>query len=310
MAWGFPPPAPAQPDAYAIFDQARHVWGGQQYPAYLSYTITVRVTENGVDKSRHYHVTFDSQAQHIDVNPVSDEEQAAPPTPAGLVIHLQPKRQGRTLFDKKVGNPGEAVDYLGIPELSPTYAFGLNAGETGASQDGLSDDALVAEVRKEFNDPVPAEKAREAVLGGPLKTIAVVSTRTRDYTIRLDGTQNIDGHDCYHLLLAPRRDPQRLRLRELWVDQQTYQTRQLLTAGNFTGSSAQWLVSFAEIDGAMYIASESAQAPVGVGDHYYQHASVAFESIAQTTRPVYQHSFFATNQPIMSEPGEAGNNPR
>ncbi len=247
------------------------------------------------------------QNDAIDVNPVSDEEQAAPPVPTGFVLHLQPKRQGHVLLDKKVGNPGEAVDYLGVPKLSPTYAFGLNAG--GDSETGPAVDSLVAQIRRDFNDPVPVEKTRAQVLSGVLKTIAVVSSRSRDYVIRFSDMEAIDGHDCYHLLLQPSRDPQKLRLRELWVDAQTFQTRQLLSAGNFTGSNAQWLVSFAEMDGAMYILSETAQQPIGVGDHRYARAAVDFESITQSARPEHQSSFFATNQTVMTEPDSA-NNPR
>ncbi|MFN2449847.1 MAG: hypothetical protein ABR508_08680 [Candidatus Baltobacteraceae bacterium] len=308
LAWaGMPAAAQAPPpDAYAIFDRARHVWGAQHYPAYLGYTIAVNVTESGVAKTRHYHVTYDAQNDLIDVNPVSDEEQAAPPTPVGFVLHLQPKRQGRVIIDKKVGNPGEAVDYLGVPKLSPTYAFGLNAA--AEDEQTPSSSALVAQIRKEFNDPVPDAKARELSSAGGMKTIAVVSTRTRAYTIALSGVQTIDGHDCYHLLLTPAHDPDRLRLRELWVDRETYQTRQLLSAGNFTGSSVPWLVTFEEVNGAMYIASESAQSPIGVGEHHYEKASIAFETIAPTPRPVHQSSFFETNQTIMTEP-DPGNYP-
>ncbi|HET7814474.1 MAG TPA: hypothetical protein VFL13_08880 [Candidatus Baltobacteraceae bacterium] len=295
------------PDGYGIYDRARHVWDAQRYPDFLSYTIAVQVSERGVEKSRHYHVTFDVHNRAIDVNPVSDEELAAPPTPTGMVIHLQPKRQGHVLVDKKVGNPGDAVDYLGVPKLSPTYAFGLDTGASGDENAAQQDpNALVAEIRKEFNDPAPPQTAQNQP--GGLKTIAVVSSRTRAYTIENAGTETIDGHDCWHLLLSPNHDPQRLRLRELWVDRQTGQTRQLLSAGNFTGSVAPWLVDFTEIAGAMYISSETAMTPVGVGDHRYEKASVAFETIAPAARPAHATNFFATKEAIMSEPGQDGGN--
>lgn len=295
------------PDGYAIYDRARHVWDAQRYPEYLSYTIAVEVSERGVDKSRHYHVTFDVKNRAIDVNPVSDEEQAAPPTPTGMIIHLQPKHQGHVMMDKKVGNPGDAVDYLGVPKLSPTYAFGMDTGTSGDENAAQQDPAaLVAEIRKEFKDPAPPQNAQTQT--GGLKTIAVVSSRTRAYKIENAGEQSVDGSVCWHLLLTPNHDPQRLRLRELWVDEKTGQTRQLLSAGNFTGSVAPWLVTFTEIDGAMYIASETAMTPVGVGDHHYEKASVAFETIAPSTRPVHATNFFATKEDIMSEPGQDGGN--
>jgi hypothetical protein len=292
--------APA-PDPYVIFDHARHAAAAQQYPAYLAYTVAVNVTEGGVDKSRHYHLVYDSQNGTVDVDPVSDEERAAPPVPNGVVVHLQPRRQNKVIYDKKVGNPGEALDFLGVPLVTPTYTFGLDAA--GASETGENSGALIAQIRKEFNDPTPVDKLREEVTTGPIKVIAVETSRTREYTIRLAGTETISGHECYHLLLTPNGDPKRLRLRELWVDAQSYQPWQLLNAGNFTGSQANWLVTFAQIGGSTYVVSETAQAPIGVGDHHYQHASVAFESIAQTTRPV-RTNFFITGQQLMTEPDD------
>lgn len=293
-------PAGAQPDPYGIYDQARNVWSAQHYPSFLSYTVAVDVTERGVAKSRHYHLTYDAQNNLIDVNPVSDEEQAAPPQPTGFIVHLKTLRQNHAVIDKKVGNPGDAVDFLGIPKISPTYAFGLNSdAETAGEPDS---GALVAQIRKEYNDPVPLQKAAQESQSGALKTIAAVSTRTRAYDIASDGMEAVDGHVCYKLRLTPNRDPQRLRLRELWIDSQTYQTRQLLSAGNFTGAGSEWLVHFAEVDGAMYIASEDAVGSVGVGPHRYEKAAVSFEDIAPAQRPVRQSSFFATNQNVFTEP--------
>ncbi|HEY9179318.1 MAG TPA: hypothetical protein VIO32_01285, partial [Candidatus Baltobacteraceae bacterium] len=151
-------PAANLVDPYQIFSQACNVWAQQRYPEYLTYTVTVHVTERGIDKFKHYHLAYDAQQAKIYVNPVSDEERAAPPDPKGITLHLLPRRQGKALFDKKVGNPGEAVDYLGVPMISPTYSFGMS----DAAFDGDRDpDALVQEIRREFNDPTPALKAQQ-----------------------------------------------------------------------------------------------------------------------------------------------------
>lgn len=289
----------ATPDPYSIFDRARHALQAEQYPDYLSYVVAVRVTEGGVAKSRHYHLVYDTQSGTIDVNPISDEERAAPPVPTGFIWHLQPRRHNKVLFDKKVGNPGEAVDFLGVPHVSPTYTFGLSP--RAAAEDGSAGDALVAEIRRQFNDPVPAQKLQQQMTSGPMKVIAVVSSRTREYDIALSGTENVDGHLCYHLVLRPRHDPQKFRLRDLWIDAQSYQPWQLRTAGNFTGSQAAWMVRFTNIDGKTYIASETAESPIGVGDHRYQTASVEFDAVAPAQRPA-RANYFVTQQQLMSEP--------
>jgi len=146
-------------DPYQIFGHARNVWAQQQYPDYLTYTVTVRVTERGVDKAKHYHLAYDAKYAKIYVNPVSDEERVAPPDPNGITFHLIPRRQFHALMDKKIGNPGEAVDYLGVPMISPTYSFGMS---TAGSSDGESDpNALVQEIRREFADPMPSVKAQQ-----------------------------------------------------------------------------------------------------------------------------------------------------
>ena len=296
--------APAQTDPYSIFARSRAVWSTQHYPHYLSYTIAVHVSERGVQKSRHYHLTYDAQTETIDVNPISDEEHAAPPVATGFLWHLQPKRQHAVLFDKKVGNPGEAVDFLGIPKLAPTYSFGMKVHS--GTEDGRDDDALIAQIRQEFNDPMPAAKDQELAAQGQLKSIASVTSRTRSYTIQLAGVDTLGGQPCYHLLLQPNGNPRVFRLRQAWVDQQTFQTRQLISDGNFTGSAVPWLVTFADIDGALYIASEVAQAPVGVGEHRYESASISFESISQTSAPTHMGGTFVTKQSLMTEPDTDG----
>lgn len=291
-------------DAYQIFARARDVWALQQYPSYMTYTVAVNVTERGVEKSKHYHLAYDLQHDKIDVNAVSDEEHAAPPTPSGFILHLQPRRQGRVLFDKKVGNPGEAVDYLGVPLISPTYDFGMSRHSNAA---GRNDDALIAQIRGQYHDPMPAAKAQELASGaGPMKSIAIVTSHVRDYTVQLAGVDNIGGRACYHLQLQPLHDPQRLRLRDVWVDEQTYRTMQLVSDGNFTESNVPWLITFGQIDGAQYIASEVALAPVGVGPHRYERASVSFDAIAAAQPPNHPTGWFVTKQNVMQEPDSGG----
>lgn len=55
-----------------------------------------------------------------------------------------------------------------------------------------------------------------------LKTIAVVSSRGHLYDVTLAGTDTIEGHHVYHVVLHPRRDPQQNALRDLWIDTGTY----------------------------------------------------------------------------------------
>lgn len=284
---------------YEIYARARSAWASQHYPNYVAYTIHVQVDEGGVSKSNHYHALYDQANGKAHVAPVSDEERAQPPVPSGMTIHLLPKRQNATIVDKRVGRPAEAVDYLGIPMLAPNYSFGLGVASADESD---SVDPLVAQIRSEFNDPMPPKQA-PPVSDGHLRSIAAVTVIARRYTIQLAGIENIDGADCYHLLLQPAREPRRFRLRALWIDVQSYKTRRLLTANNFMNSQVPWLVSFVDINGASYIASEVAQAPVGVGDHRYQQASISFEDVALASGPASAFdSMFLTSENVLREP--------
>lgn len=286
-------------DPYQIYARTRQTWAAQRYPQFLAYTIRIDVDERGVLKTKHYHAVYEQPTGKIHVAAVSDEEHADPPNPSGVTIHLLPKRQHVTLVDKRVGNPGEAVDYLGIPMLAPNYSFGLGAPLPG---DAPTDD-LVQQIRSEYHDPMPVVKGTQPAGDGHLKSIASVTAIAHQYTIQLAGIENIDGAECYHLLMRPAREPQRFRLRELWIDTKTYQTRRLLTANNFTNSKVPWLITFADIGGARYIASEVAQAPVGVGQHRYQHASIAFENVTATQRPnSFFDTTFMTSENVMVEP--------
>jgi hypothetical protein len=291
--------APVQPDPYQVFARARQVWASQQYPDYMTYTVAVNVTERGVPKSKHYHLAYDTRSGQITVDPVSAEEKTTPPVPKGIIFHLIPRRNFAPIMDKRVGNPGEAVDYLGVPMIAPTYSFGMAVAGT---PDESPDNALVAQIRKQFNDPMPSAKSQELASNGKIQTITSVTTFLRRYTIAYGGEDSIDGHDCYHLLLVPNYDPKRFRLREVWVDEQNYETRRLISAGNFQASQVPWLITFTEISGAQYIDSEVALAPVGVGDHRYEHASVSFQAIAQAPRPTRPAGAFATKENLMQEP--------
>lgn len=297
-------PAAGEPqllnDPYQIYARTRQAWASQRYPDYIAYTIHVAVDERGVSKSKHYHAVYEMNSGKVHVASVSDEEHARPPEANGVTIHLVPKRQHIAIMDKKVGNPGEAVDYLGVPMLAPNYTFGLGVPLAG---EPTNTDDLVQQIRSEFHDPMPAVKAQQPISDGQLKSIASVTAIAHQYTIELAGIENVNGKDCYHLVMHPAREPQRYRLRELWIETESYLTRKLLAANNFTTSRVPWTVTFADVGGARYIDSETAQAPVGVGRHRYEHASISFEDVTPTTRPQsFFDTTFMTNQNVMIEP--------
>ena len=61
----------------------------------------------------------------------------------------------------------------------------------------------------------------------PLQTIATVTANSHAYDIALVGEESVEGWRCYHLRMRPRLDPDRYPLRDLWVDEATFQLVQL-----------------------------------------------------------------------------------
>ena len=256
---------PSSGDAYAIYDRAREVWSHERYPDPLAYRITVRVDEGAKREEQHYRA--ETIAGGVRVNGVSDAEQQAPHEAKGVnfrvtytlgwEVHSGGGSETRTIdADRKESSP----DYLGVPLLSPEYSFGLNPAREVA--------------------PAPSPGA---AAGTQPRTIATVITIDRSYDVTLAGTEMLGGIAAYHLRLRPRFDPERFRLRDLWVDRSTYAVLEATVAGNFTnspGKDVPWSVTFRNAGGATYIDTERALAPlVYKHDRTFTHAAIVFDEI-------------------------------
>jgi hypothetical protein len=292
----------AAPDPYQIFTQARSSWVSARYPSFVSYTIAVTVDEKGVQKANHYQALYDSTRNKVFVDAVSEEQQVDPHVPDGVNMSVDPKRQFQTLFKRRVGRPETAVDFLGVPMLAPNYSFGVAPFVPQIAVTASDQAALVREIRKEFNDPMSAEKSQELSQSEGLKQIADVVSTQRDYRIVLDGIETVDGSPCYHLSLQPVHPSDRLRLRELWVDTQNYVTRKLVTQGNFANDQIPWTITFASVDGAEYITQESAGKPVSVGPHTYEAATITFQAIVATPPPEHPWDLVTPTKDVLLEP--------
>lgn len=274
----------------------------QHYPDYVAYTIAVSVDERGVPKTAHYRAIYDATHDRIYMNGVSEEERVAPHVPTGTNFTLEPKRNWMTLFKRHVGNPEDAVDFLGVPMLAPNYSFGIAAYVPEVATTQPDQAALVQEIRRQFNDPMSAEKAQQLNSASGLKEIGRVVATDRDYAITYAGVEGIAGMQAYHLLLRPLHASARLRLRQMWIDTQTFATVKLITQGNFNSSNVPWAVTFATVNGAQYIAAEQALAPVGSGRHLYEQASISFDSVGPAQPGRYLWKPIASSKNVLTEP--------
>lgn len=290
------------PNPYQLYGHARSVWLAQHYPDYVAYTVAVAVDERGVAKTTHYRAIYDATHDRIYTDGVSEEERVKPYVPSGTNITLEPKRNWMTLFKRHVGHPEEAVDFLGVPMLAPNYSFGIAAYVPEVATTQPDQAALVREIRRRFNDPMSNQKARQLSNAEGLKQIGRVTSTNRDYAISYAGIDSVDGTQAYHLSLRPLHDAGRLRLRELWIDAQTFGTVKLVTQGNFLNSNVPWAITFAEIDGAQYIAAERALAPVGSGRHLYERVTISFQGVGPAQRGRYLWTPVSAMKNVLTEP--------
>jgi len=287
-------------DPYAIFAAARTHWETARYPSQLGYTVAITVRHNGAVSQAHYHSYYDSVENRVDVNAVSDEEIAHPYTPHGISVFFSPFGGHIPL-----SAPENTFDFLGVPVLAPNYSFGIANFVPHTSE--ANDPELVAEIRREFCDPMPSNRVS---LDAGLKTIASIEVVRRTYIIGLNGITKINGHADYDLALRPVSDAGRYRLRELWVNVQTFATDRLVSQGNFTEgglTGVPWTVEFTQINGAPYVASESTAQSFRLARRAYDSASIAFTALRPARAPAAMRvAGFAVNResgvPALREP--------
>ncbi len=290
---------PAQGDPYAIFNRTQEEWALQKYPTNLSYDVVVHVVDQGKALTERYATTYDAVKGTIHVNPISDYERAHPPDGRGVNFFF---------FGKQLNKAARPIDFMGVPILEPTYSFGIGphvVGRQATSQE------IVNEIRRQYHDTVrPASSS--------LSTIARLVSTNHAYAITYAGREAVRGVDCDHLSLRPTRNPGRNRLRELWIDHATHRTVRAIIGLNFIrglGTKVPWRIDFGMHSGALYIASETALAPVhteavlsGESSRTYTVATVAFENLHTQTTFSHLPSFFEppADGALLREPDDIG----
>ncbi|MDQ2872350.1 MAG: hypothetical protein M3R35_04390 [Candidatus Eremiobacteraeota bacterium] len=289
--------ANAQLDPYAIFARAKERFASQHYPPYLDYDVAVRVQEGGTQRIERYASAYNATNDEIFVDPVSDYERVHPASGRGVNMSF--------LFFS--GKPEPPVDFLGVPRLAPTYSFGMAKFSAMPPTQRESDSEIVSEIRKAFHDPNPRSTPSPTPKpSSGLREIAAVTAYTHDYNITLAGEETVVGRPCYHLALVPvRMKDRRLRLRDLWIDEDTFSVEKLREALNFTsgpGTGVAWTVDFADVGDAHYISQERADAPMSYRGLVYVQASISFENVRPRTTPATLNAFKLTNDLVMEEP--------
>lgn len=259
----------AIPNPEAIFERARTTLSEMAYPPLLDYRIAVTLHAGGTSRTDHYSGEVEPATGECRVHSFSVEEAANPYVPSGINVYFGLSAGAGSGHNgigvapppeipivRKNVNPTPAPVTFGIPDISPLYSFGIRAGGRQLAND---DDAST------------------------LKTIGRVIVLGRRYNVRLIGRVPLDGVDAYHLGLDPLTDPNRDRLRDLWVGASTYDVLQARIAGNFTdkpASTVPWLIHFVTVGGATYIGTETAEAPLPNTPLTFDEVTISFDDFA------------------------------
>ncbi|MFN2528810.1 MAG: hypothetical protein ABR584_08845 [Candidatus Baltobacteraceae bacterium] len=291
FAMAAPANAQSLTDPYQIFATARHSWLMQSYPASVSYVVGVQALGDDL-AAKHYQLTYNSRTNTVIPDRVSIEQRENPHVPTGININIDILGGSRTL------NPEKPADPFGIPMLAPNYSFGVAPPIRAHATDTK---ALIAQLRAEYPDPMVKGRAAST---NDLVEIGSVTAVHHDYVMQLVGVERDDQGDAYHLALQPTHDPWHYRLRDVWIDTNTYCVHKLISAGNFTGglaTKARWLVKFDKQDGVQYLHSEETIEPVtahgllGIGEQTWSGWRITFEAVTIAPQP------FLVSQPLGDE---------
>jgi hypothetical protein len=246
-------------DPQTVFTKARAAWAFTSYPRYSNYTVSVHYRNSGTSITRHWDTLEDLRRNIVFAQTFSREETANPDTPHGTNVGAL----GMTL------NVSQSDDPIGPLALAVTYDFGISLA---------SRQTQVAQMGSQVTAP-----ERLVVIGR-------TGASARVYNVRL--IEMLDGGKTYHLGLTPLKEPGKNRLREMWIDAQTFITQKILIAQNFDSkpfTDVAWLVTFKQIDGGPYIAQEEAQGALDFGDAgSLEGVTISFDDISSTsTLPAY-----------------------
>jgi hypothetical protein len=248
----------AADDAYAEFARVRAAVAAARYPERIDYAIAVTGTEGSQARTDTFRARYYAATGELRVQTITAQEAADPPHPHGFDYTLNITLYGVGIHTKNLAPSKANEDLLGVPFLTPTYSFGISRAPL------------------QIESPAPSPEASDQSAAPALKTIAVVVSPQRDYDISFAATEPVGGVPAEHLVLRPLRDPNRFRLRDVWVDPATKLPRAAVIARNFTVApedTVPWKIDFGQRDGGLYITQETALAPL-----HEQHSRIVWNA--------------------------------
>jgi hypothetical protein len=243
------------PGPDAIFARAKDAWRVRNEVPFVRYGLLERYTWRGRTHDNWWRGSYRNGDRGLALNRIilPDDESArlrGMPITINLRLH-----HGDAHADSFDTNPDADAFPILDPQIAPNASFGLMRLDPKISLVGAPGDTTPAPAASPLPTPV-LQPSAPVPNETPLREIVRVEAVARDYRIELAGTERVRDADTYHLTLTPLRHPNVNRLRDLWVDVDSYATVQLALAGLFDGepyANARWLVTYVKVDGRYYI---------------------------------------------------------
>ena len=225
--------------AGTIFAKARVAMYLRRYPRYVAYIIDIQSNAYG----KKYHEAYRAMLR------THDDALVVKSTPV-YTTNQPVNPYGFSFFGiNKEGKPQDHIEPpFGVPWMSAVYDFGLARPPT-----------------PRFGATPNPQELEDRVLGR-------LDITGGDYDVTLVGREMDDGVDVYHLSLTPLRDPDRNRIREMWVDAKTFDVRKLVTYGIFRSgppTTVPWTVTFIQLQGYWFIRQEVTTATLSTPGHLF-----------------------------------------
>ena len=237
-----PTPSPSpDPVAEALFAHARDYWRTRTDVPYLRYGALVRYLHHGHVFDNWWDAYERTADKAIGLKPLIDPAENNRRI-AGVPFSIF----GVKIFDT---NPDAEPIRLDEPRIDPTSSFGVLG--RGAS------------VTLSLDAAEPSPQPSDA-----LRVITSVESSNRDYQIAVAGNEVVDGIPAIHLTFVPLREPNSNRLRDLWIDPETYRTIKEEVQGILSGQPydrVRWTVRYALVDGREYLQQLIADEPLHFG---------------------------------------------
>ncbi len=256
-----PSPSPT-PNAQAErdFSRARDVWRARKDVPYVRYGALVRYLHDGHVFDNWWDVNYrsaDGALELIQIHDPVEENHRLGGVPFSIF--------GLKIFD--TNRDAEPIR-LDEPRIDPASSFGL-LNRFGAPVVPRATSSPLPRSGSAGDVTFPDFSVRPRAAATPeLREITRVEANTREYDIRVAGTETLGAAPALHLTLAPLRDPKINRLRDLWLDPTTFRTMQMRVQGILNGKpydGIAWTVHYVLIDGRQYIQQIVADEPLKFG---------------------------------------------